>query len=217
MSDEAVLLSHFESLGINCEFGLLQRRFGVEQIGLLRFSWTPIDALLRALRSEFSGIGENIRTVDYGTDEWIVEDLTYGFRYHPWINKADMAEDVLLRQQRVFLGRLRQVMLDRLRFGDRTFVYHGEEMLSEYEALALASAIQVHGPGRLLAVTVGEDVGAVRQLRDGLFMGYIDRLAPIFDAHDLSVDGWMRLCREYHRMTCSNRVLKNDFPDLATK
>ena len=51
------LMLDFESLGENCEFGLVQRRCGIEPLGLLRFSSTPLPPLLHALRERFAGMG----------------------------------------------------------------------------------------------------------------------------------------------------------------
>lgn len=47
----------FESLGDNCEFGLVQRRCGAEPLGLLRFSNIELGPLLRGLVAEFDELG----------------------------------------------------------------------------------------------------------------------------------------------------------------
>lgn len=46
----------FESLGQNCEFGLLQRRCGAEPLGLLRFSSVRLERLIHGIRANFEGI-----------------------------------------------------------------------------------------------------------------------------------------------------------------
>ena len=55
------LILNFESLGgtkLGCEFGLFQREYGAEPLGLLR--WTDItpEALARALSDKFEGVGD---------------------------------------------------------------------------------------------------------------------------------------------------------------
>jgi hypothetical protein len=42
--------------------------------------------------------------------------------------------------------------------------------------------------------------GTVKKLSDGLLKSYIDRFAPGENAHDLSLDGWVTLCRRAHAM-----------------
>src|SRR5260221_3025006 len=52
------LMMQFESLGENCEFGLVQRRCGAEPLGLLRFASAPLPVLLAGLRARFEGLGD---------------------------------------------------------------------------------------------------------------------------------------------------------------
>ncbi len=53
----AELALQFESLGINCLFGLFQRRCGVEPLGLLRFAGLHYPDLVDGIESAFNGIG----------------------------------------------------------------------------------------------------------------------------------------------------------------
>ena len=46
-----------ESLGSDCLIGLVQRKFGAEPLGLLRFSTARMSALLPALETRFAGLG----------------------------------------------------------------------------------------------------------------------------------------------------------------
>ena len=57
MSDRELVV-HFESLGDNCELGLVQRRAGVEPLGLLRFAGVPLRNLVRGLNARFANIAE---------------------------------------------------------------------------------------------------------------------------------------------------------------
>ena len=43
------LMLAFESLGERCDFGAVQRHYGVEPLGLLRFAFSPLDPLIAAL------------------------------------------------------------------------------------------------------------------------------------------------------------------------
>jgi hypothetical protein len=55
---DAELLLQFESLGDNCELGLVQRRAGVEPLGLFRFAGAPLRHLIRALETRFAGMAD---------------------------------------------------------------------------------------------------------------------------------------------------------------
>jgi hypothetical protein len=58
--DAAGLAGRFESLGHDCEFGLLQRRVGAEPLDLLRFATMTLDRLVDGLRQGFEGVGEDV-------------------------------------------------------------------------------------------------------------------------------------------------------------
>src|ERR1041384_3955367 len=50
------LMLRFESIGENCEFGLVQRRCGAEPLGLFRFASAPLPKLLAGLGARFEGL-----------------------------------------------------------------------------------------------------------------------------------------------------------------
>jgi tetratricopeptide (TPR) repeat protein len=79
----ADLFLRFESLGDNCEFGVVQRYFGADPLGLLRFTHTPPDLLRDALDAKFLGVGEPENTVLFGNrGEWITQDTRYLMAMH---------------------------------------------------------------------------------------------------------------------------------------
>src|SRR5204863_3187648 len=87
------LMMQFESLGENCEFGLVQRRCGAEPLGLLRFASAPLAKLLAALKADFAGFGESgAIAVDLSSNgrEYMVQDRRFGLNYHPWVKKDEM-------------------------------------------------------------------------------------------------------------------------------
>src|SRR6185312_11010618 len=53
----ADLVMRFESLGDNCELGLVQRRCGKEPLGLLRFANIMLPSLLRGVSTGFDRLG----------------------------------------------------------------------------------------------------------------------------------------------------------------
>ena len=82
----ARIMDSFESLGDTCEFGFAQRHFGIEPIGLLRWTGAPLPGLLDALGARFAGLyrREDLVVIDGGS----VLDRKYDLRFHagPYTN-----------------------------------------------------------------------------------------------------------------------------------
>ena len=78
VEDESLrqLMLRFESIGEDCEFGSVQRRYGAEPLGLLRWNDASYPALAAALEQDFAGCGEPETTMlDVGAiDEVYVRD-----------------------------------------------------------------------------------------------------------------------------------------------
>jgi len=89
-------------------------------------------------------------------------------------------------------------LLDELEDGSKIFVYCGMRPLPRVLMLRLLAALHEYGPCTLLWVEVQDAkhrAGTVETVGDGLLKGYIDRFAPGDNAHDLSLDCWITLCR----------------------
>lgn len=195
------LMLRFESLGQNCEFGLVQRRCGAEPLGLLRFASTPLSHLLAAFDGDFEGLGSpdaiDIIPSPNGT-EYLISDSRYGLLYHAWVRIGEMApEDVHRREARRLPILLRKLLQDFLE-SDKTFIFRGMGALPEEEIMPLAAALRRFGPNTLLYVTLADGAhrsGTVEQRIPGFLVGYIDRFAPSENAHDLLLNDWIRICR----------------------
>jgi hypothetical protein len=195
----------FESLGENCEFGLVQRRFGAEPLGLLRFSSTPLPKLLDALRAKFKGLGNprNIEVQESSNGrEYMVLDKRFGFLYHAWVMVGEQKpEDIAARETRRLPLLIRKLTED-LMLGEKIFVFHGMRPLSLDEACELSAVLREYGPATLLWVELADGAhkpGTVERIQSGLLKGYMDRFAPGENAHDLSLDCWTTLCRNAYR------------------
>ena len=87
--------------------------------------------------------------------------------------------------------------------GEKIFVFHAMEEFGPDAADRLADAVAAYGKARLLWVRLaefGEPVGAVRIVRENLWIGTMDRFAPAEDASDLSFAAWIRLCLTARRL-----------------
>src|SRR5205823_14570023 len=183
------LMMQFESLGENCEFGLVQRRCGAEPLGLLRFASAPLPVLLAGLRARFEGVGEpdqiEIR-VSGNRQEYLVIDRRYGFLYHPWVLVGEADPEDIRRREEKRLPFLKRKLVEDLTEGRKIFVYRGMRRLPQPLVLRLVAAMREYGPTTLLWVELQDDehpAGTVELLTTGLLKGYIDRFAPGENAH----------------------------------
>ncbi len=201
MLTPAELMAKFESIGENCEFGLVQRRCDIEPLGLLRFSSAPLPKLMNALRARFEGLGSldmlEARLSENGR-EYMVEDKRFGFLYHAWTLAAEaLPEQIELRESRRVPLLVRKLIED-LTLGEKIFVFHGMDPLSISDALELAVIVQSYGPNVVLWVELADSkhpAGTVEQIVPGLLKGFMDRFAPGDDAYDLSLDCWIKVCK----------------------
>ena len=198
------LMMRFESLGESCEFGLVQRRCEAEPLGLFRFASAPLPKLLAALNADFAGFGEpDALDVELSGREYMVSDKRFGLLYHAWVLAGEMTPEEVHQREVRRLPLLVRKLREELAEAEKVFVYQGMGQLGTADALPLAAALRHYGPNTLLWVEVaGPDhpAGTVEWARPGLLRGYIDRFAPSENAHDLSLDCWIAICRAAWRL-----------------
>jgi len=204
----AQFMLRFESLGDNCEFGLVQRRCGAEPLGLLRFSNLELRQLLRGLDSGFDGLGE-IANMEFwlqpgGRPEYVVRDRSYALVFHTFIHEGEANEAELLAQQSTRLKFLRRKFLDDLTNGEKIFVIKRNRTLEDTEILPLLAALRHYSPASQLLYVVPATPerlpGTVELLAPGLLRGYIDRFAPSDSVPDLSLEPWLAICVNASRL-----------------
>ena len=191
----------FESLGENCEFGLFQRRCDAEPLGLLRFSSTFMRNLIRGIDNGFEGLGttEDIdpRLEGGPRKEYMIHEKRYALVYHTFVYEGQRSIWLMREQESARLLFLRRKFMEELEANDKIFVYKFSAEVSEEEILPLLMSLNRYGEATLLwVVPAGRDrpAGTVEVVLPGLLKGYIDRFAPADNAHDLSFDGWLRVC-----------------------
>ena len=122
----AELMLRFEGLGGSCEFGLMQRHFGAEPLGLLRWVSIGMRPLRTALDRSFEGVGEAEHTglkVNRERGEYYTADPRNGMVMHTFIAAGSQDEDVLLARLCRRLQFLRRKLLDDLADGAKIFVF----------------------------------------------------------------------------------------------
>ncbi len=192
------LVMRFESIGQNCEFGLVQRGFGAEPLGLLRFASLVTHALVDGLMASFAGVGRPETTRIYLTDpperEYRMHEQTYYLWYGTGQTEAQATQDAVLAQQCRRLGYLQPKFAADLHTGDKTYVltFTDPGPLTDSEALAVFCALNRHGANRLLYTVFGDPAraGQVDRLYPGLLRGHLGAVdARLYG----SWDAWLSL------------------------
>jgi len=201
------LAEQFQSLGRNCEFGLVQRKMGVEPLGLLRFASIPPTKLLEGLDLGFDGIDEPGNVMIYTNDdndgsEFLARDARYGVQFHTAKLRGHDDEDAVLQAVLRNLTFQRRKLLEDLRLGHKIFVFQNTGTSSLAQAWPLINMLRSHGPNTLLFVTEDRShpPGTVEQIEPDLLHGHVQRLAPAHDVDSLILEPWIRLCANAYRL-----------------
>ena len=204
--DPTGLAERFESLGHNCEFGMVQRHLQAEPLGLLRFAGIALDDLLLAFDEDFVGLGRDI-VVSIGPDlvggqEYVVLDRRYriGMHTNRGIDSDTAAE--IMAQYRTHLPFLAQHLRGRIAAGSHIHVFQRPGQLTHSQAVPLWNRLLSHGAGALLYVDQDPSLpsGAVEQRGPGLFHGKLARLAPQENVGQVDLAGWLSVLSNAYRL-----------------
>ncbi len=199
---DKTLALQFESLGDNCELGLVQRRAGVEPLGLLRFAGAPLRRLITALEARFEGIADpDTIHVCQENGEYMVRLSKYDFIYHTDVKVGEGDPEALHRQQVGTVGFLTRKFIGDLESGEKLLVFRQNEPLSANDLMDLRIALAAYGPATLLWVQQarpGHPPGTVVVADDRLMIGYVTRLAARGNVPDLDVRSWLAMLRNAH-------------------
>jgi hypothetical protein len=180
-------LMHMQSLGINCEFGFLQRACGAEPLGLFRWTFAPLAKLVTALEQEFSGLtSSNAPIIKMNDDsEFVIEDRVYGFRHHTFMFASNGATLAMVKRGELLrVAMLTQSLLEEIREQRKLFVYHDANQSSLTEVRRLLAALNRGGPNTLLWMVGPKPttrVGEVRWIEPGLIEGTVSGFQPSVD------------------------------------
>jgi hypothetical protein len=194
------LMMRFESLGEDCEFGLVQRRCGAEPLGLLRFSSSPLPKLIAAMEAKFEGLGTpDMIKVELASSgrEYMVLDQRFGLYYHAWVLAGEKSPQEIHARECSRLPFLANKLREDLESAEKIFVYRGMKPLAENDMLKLAATMRTFGPTTLLWVELADaehESGSVEEVAAGLLRGNIERFAPANNAHDFKLEAWIGIC-----------------------
>jgi hypothetical protein len=186
------LFMRFESLGSDCQFGFLQREFGAEPLGILRFGGISAANLVRALDNDLVELMEadDARFIPHPVD-YQLEVPRAGFDIHTLIVPED--PDAFLVQMRRRLRYLSRKLLEDLQDGEKIFVFKSYD-LTEEELVAVRRAVRRHGQGQLLFVRrpdADHPTGSVEPGPDRTWLGYIE---PGGAKDKPFRDAWVKVC-----------------------
>jgi hypothetical protein len=203
--DDRDLVLQFESIGDNCELGLVQRQAGSEPLGLLRFASAPLRAVLRALDARFGGIDDprHIR-IQEENGEYMVKLTKYDFYYHAHVAVGDMTPEAIHRQQCRTVGFLARKLIEDLENPTKILVFRQNEQVSAGDLTDLRIALSAYGPGILLWVQEacpGHPPGTVDVADERLLVGYVRHLAARENVPDLDLESWMSVLRRAYALS----------------
>ena len=198
LSDRDLVLQ-FESLGDNCELGLVQRRVGAEPLGLFRFAGAPLRHMLRAMDARFVGMAdpEHVR-VQPENGEYMIKLAKYDFVYHADMKIGAAEPEALHRQHSRTVRFLVDKLVADLEKPEKIMVFRQNEPLSATDLVDLRLALSRFGPSTLLWVAEGcpgHPPGSVDVIDRTFMVGYVKRLALRASVPDLDVESWMTVLR----------------------
>ena len=162
------LLTRFESVGDNCEFGFVQRFHGAEPSSLFRWATAPIEGVIAGLKDQWEHIflDENMRPWAYDM-AW---DDRYRCAFHGEIRCAPNDEGHMQfamegeeRQRALAADRskirfLRDKTLKCLRDEDKIYVVKANAGLTIEQIFELKAALDLYGDHKLLAVVQKDQI-----------------------------------------------------------
>jgi hypothetical protein len=201
------LLLQFESVGENCEFGLVQRRFGAEPLGLLRWTYTSPGTLIRLLESKFEGFGA-VDTLEMSRAAWgeyLLKDLAYGAYIHTYINDCGADEVLFLKRQSIRLVWLKDKILSDLAEASKTFVYKIHHGTTDAAMARILSLMRGYGDNKLLCVRAappGAAAGSIAATEGGVITGYIGSVQPTAGhSWNICYEDWLSICQQVSTMS----------------
>jgi hypothetical protein len=195
------LVMGFESIGHNCEFGLMQRQFGAEPLSLLRFSFTLVPTIKTLLFSKFDGIGDPAKmSVTDGGHEYVLHHAYSSWVMHTRIKPSPEIDlDKFLKDQARRCAFLRGKLVKDLENQAKIFVYWRAD-LTDADIDAIASLVEGYGPNMLMCVRLCDDehpAGSIEWRGERLAVCALDRPGNAFRGArwNISVDYWIHFCR----------------------
>jgi hypothetical protein len=198
------LLQQFESLGENCDFGVVQRAVGIEPFGLFRFAACKAADVAALLRERFERLGEpedlSLDVVGTRREYW-VKSRHFSFEAHTdrfaGQDDPEVARAAQIEKMRFLKARL----LGDLSRARKIFILKGNADAATIQEIA--AQLQTYGRNCLLWVKVADVMhppGSVERTADGLLSGFVRRFGTYEGDPSLPVEHWVAVCANAHRL-----------------
>ena len=201
-----------ESLGRNCEFGLVQRHFDVEPVSLLRWAGTPRLSLIDGLRNRFEGLAEEMTgradppDQDPAHQHWWLTCNRYGILFHTDEIVAQKTVNEATAAVRKRLRWLAAKLIDDLKSAEKLFVFSDAEMADPNSVGNLISAVAEVGPAWVWLVGKNKDwAGKTARLDRRMIGSWMDHLTNVGEANSLHIGPWCAAITEAHRIWAIHR------------
>jgi len=197
-------MQQFESLGENCDLGVVQRAVGLETFGLFRFAACDAAGLATLLRARFETLcapGDLWLDVVGLEREYWVKSKNCCFEAHTNRYADRDAATVVLQGELEKMRHLTAHLLRDLSRGNKLCVFKGESDLDTIRDLE--TALRSHGPNCLLWVKTANDQhapGVVERNSPGLLLGYVSRYGTYHGDPSLPVEEWVSVCANAYRL-----------------
>jgi hypothetical protein len=198
------LLQLFESLGENCDLGVVQRAVGLEPFGLFRFAACDAAGVAALLRARFQPLGEpeDLWLDEVGPRrEYWVKSRNFSFEAHTNRYAGEDDPQVARQAQIEKMRFLRTHLLRDLSRGRRLFVFKGNTDTAIIEDIA--AQLQAYGSNCLLWITPADTAhspGFVTRVCPGLLRGFVSRFGTYDGDPSLPVEEWIAVCANAYRL-----------------
>lgn len=199
------IMMRFEGLGSGCEFGGVQRKFGAEPLGLLRWAAISPEGLCQALESEFEGVGLPANTElsvrrQSGVGEYWIDDRRLDLSMHTFVAEHEMTFERMHEKSCQRLQFLSRKLIDDLRNGEKIFLYNFSlRNLVDAEISQIFEQICRYGNNNLVCIRKADAAhspGLVEELEPRLLVGYLDHFFTLDEGgriHKVS-EIWDTIC-----------------------
>ncbi len=176
------LVMQYESLGENCEFGLVQRHFEAEPLGLLRWTYCVAETVINLLEQQLSGFGEmeNVILLRTSWNEYMIKEVRYGITFHTFVTRDIQDEAAFIRKQSMRLCWLAKKLITDLTESNKRFILKLYHRTPDAQIHRLHSLVQQYSTNnKLLCVSVSaNEGGTVVNVGNGLAFGKVSRKNP---------------------------------------
>lgn len=205
--ESSIVFGQFQSLGQNCDFGLIQRKSGIEPLGLLRFASIFMSKLILGISTDFSGIDDQDKfslEVSRDGSEFQGTHKIYGLDYHTFIKPNPSEKAAFEKKELRRLKFLSRILVEQICNDEKIFVRTHTQ--NKFEILSLLSIIRNKNPNaRLLWVSPATEndefdlIGKTQRLGVNFYRGIISprptgELDPFFNYAE-----WDNICKSVVR------------------